>query len=167
MFTPAATAFFTGSLTTPRLAEHIRQRVLLLGVVTLAIGMVVLAIIVQLGAGTAWLILPLTLNGSRQGMVTPLSFDIILSGAGTVQADMGVGTVTAMQTVGNVVGVMVTGALLSSLLDRVKGAEGTVSADTAARAAHYGHTSALATFYNVAAMVLSFVLFWRAWCRHT
>ena len=82
---------------------------------------------------------------------------------------MGTGTVTTMQAVGNAVGVTVVGVLLFSLLGQVEGADGTVSADAAAHAAHaahYGHAFALATLYNVAATVLSFVLFWRAWRRH-
>ena len=123
----------------------------------------------QLGAGTAWLILPLMLNGFGQGMVIPLSLNTILSGVETAQAGMGAGTVTTMQAVGNAVGVTVVGVLLFSLLGQVEGADGAVTADAAAHAAHaahYGHAFALATLYNVAATVLSFVLFWRAWRRH-
>ena len=103
VFTPAAIAFFAGSLTAPRLAERIGQRALLLGVAIFAVGMVVLATMAQLGAGTAWLILPLMLNGFGQGMVIPLSLNTILSGVETAQAGMGAGTVTTMQAVGNAV----------------------------------------------------------------
>ncbi|MCL6455505.1 MAG: MFS transporter, partial [Ralstonia pickettii] len=158
--------FFTGSLKAPRLAERIGQRALLLGVATFAVGMVVLATMAQLGAGTAWLILPLMLNGFGQGMVIPLSLNTILSGVETAQAGMGAGTVTTMQAVGNAVGVTVVGVLLFSLLGQVEGADGAVAAEAATHAAHYGHAFALATLYNVAATVLSFVLFWRAWRRH-
>lgn len=121
VFTPAAVAFFTGSLTAPRLAERIGQRALLLGVAIFAVGMVVLATMAQLGAGTAWLILPLMLNGFGQGMVIPLSLNTILSGVETAQAGMGAGTVTTMQAVGNAVGVTVVGVLLFSLLGQVEG----------------------------------------------
>ncbi|MGN6259773.1 MAG: MFS transporter [Ralstonia sp.] len=166
VFTPAAIAFFTGSLTAPRLAERIGQRALLLGVAIFAVGMVVLAAMAQLGAGTAWLILPLMLNGFGQGMVIPLSLNTILSGVETAQAGMGAGTVTTMQAVGNAVGVTVVGVLLFSLLGQVDGADGAVAMDAATHAAHYGHAFALATLYNVGATILSFVLFWRAWRRH-
>ncbi|CAJ0800538.1 Multidrug resistance protein Stp [Ralstonia condita] len=163
VFTPAAIAFFAGSLTGPRLAERIGQYALLLGVAIFAIGLVLLAAMAQAGAPTAWFILPLVLNGFGQGMVIPLSLNTILSSVETAQAGMGAGTVTTMQAVGNAVGVTVVGVLLFSLLGHV---DGTDAASPAAHAAHYGHAFALATLYNVGATVVALVLFWRAWRRH-
>lgn len=55
----------------------------------------------------------------------------------------------------------VVGVLLFSLLGRMEGVEGAVSAGAAAHAVYYDHAFALATLRNVAATVLSFVLFWR------
>jgi len=163
VFTPAAIAFFTGSLTAPRLAEHIGQRALLLGVAIFAVGLVLLATMARAGAATAWLVVPLVLSGFGQGMVIPLSLNTILSSVETAQAGMGAGTVTTMQAVGNAVGVTVVGVLLFSLLGHVDGAD---AVDAATHAAHYGHAFALATLYNVGATVLALLLFWRAWRRH-
>lgn len=163
VFTPAAIAFFAGSLTAPRLAERIGQRALLLGMALFSVGVVLLAAMAQTGAGNAWLIVPLMVSGFGQGMVIPLSLNTILSTVETAQAGMGAGTVTTMQAVGNAVGVTVVGVLLFSLL----GTDGTEAADAATHAAHYGHAFALAMLYNVAATVLALVLFWRAWRRHS
>ncbi|PLT20430.1 MULTISPECIES: MFS transporter [Ralstonia] len=165
VFTPAAIAFFAGSLTAPRLAERIGQRALLLGMALFAVGIVVLATMAQTGSANAWLLVPLVVSGFGQGMVIPLSLNTILSTVETAQAGMGAGTVTTMQAVGNAVGVTVVGVLLFSLL----GADGSETADAAAHAAHvarYGHAFALAMLYNVAATVLALVFFWRAWRRH-
>jgi EmrB/QacA subfamily drug resistance transporter len=163
VFTPAAIAFFTGSLTAPRLAERIGQRALLLGVAIFAVGLVLLATMAQAGTATAWLVVPLVLSGFGQGMVIPLSLNTILSSVETAQAGMGAGTVTTMQAVGNAVGVTVVGVLLFSLLGHVDGAD---AVDATTHAAHYGHAFALATLYNVGATVLALLLFWRAWRRH-
>lgn len=53
VFTPATIAFSTGSLAAPHLAERIRWRTLLLGMATSTVGIVVLAVMAQLGMGTA------------------------------------------------------------------------------------------------------------------
>lgn len=128
-----------------------------------AVGLVLLTAMAQAGAPTAWLLVPLVLNGFGQGMVIPLSLNTILSSVETAQAGMGAGTVTTMQAVGNAVGVTVVGVLLFSLLGQVDGAD---AVGSAAHAAHYGHAFVLATLYNVGATVLALVLFWRAWRRH-
>ncbi|MEW1780884.1 MFS transporter [Arthrobacter sp. NPDC080086] len=163
VFTPAAIAYFSGSLIAPRLAERIGQRALWLGMALFAGGLALLATMAQAGASNAWLLVPLVIGGFGQGMVLPLSLNTILSSVDTAQAGMGAGTVTTMQAVGNAVGVTVVGVLLFSLLGHVEGAEGV---DAASHAAHYDHAFAMAMLYNVAATVVALVLFWRAWRRH-
>ena len=160
VFTPAAVAFFCGSLTAPRLAERIGHRALLLGTAIFGVGLILLSTMAQAGTVIPLLIVPLMLNGFGQGMVIPLSLNTILSSVETAQAGMGAGTVTTMQAVGNAVGVTVVGVLLFSLLGQVDGGS------TAAHAAHHGHAFALAMLYNVGASALALVLFWRAWRRH-
>ncbi|WP_296224672.1 MFS transporter [Ralstonia sp. UBA689] len=166
VFTPAAIAFFTGSLSAPRLAERIGQRALLLGVAIFAVGLILLSTMAQAGTAVALLIVPLVLNGFGQGMVIPLSLNTILSSVDTAQAGMGAGTVTTMQAVGNAVGVTVVGVLLFSLLGPAEGNSMADAMGSAAHAARYGHAFALATLYNVGATVLALMLFWRAWRRH-
>ena len=166
VFTPAAIAFFTGSLSGPRLAERIGQRALLLGVAIFTVGLTVSATVAQAGGPLPLLMVALVLNGFGQGMVLPLSLNTILSGVQASQAGMGAGAVTTMQAVGNAVGVTVVGVLLFSLLGHVEGGSAVDAVDAAAHVARYGHAFALATLYNVGATALAFVLFWRAWRRH-
>lgn len=99
-------------------------------------------------------------------MVIPLSPSTILSGVETAQVGMDAGIVTIIQTVGNAVGMTVVDMLLFLLLGQAERAEGAMLANAVAHVAHYGHTFAPATLYNVTATVLSFVLLWRTRRRH-
>lgn len=150
VFTPSAVAFFAGSLVGPRMAKRLGHRVLLSGVSLFVAGLGV----------SAWggafaptslklMVVGLLLNGFGQGVVIPLALNALLGQVRDDQAGAASGVVSTLQTVGTSVGVMLVGVLFFSSL----------SHSVAVGGVAYGHALASATFYNIAASLLSLLLF--------
>ncbi|MDR3397586.1 MAG: MFS transporter [Pandoraea sp.] len=154
IFTPTALAFFCGSMAAPRLSARFGRRALLGGALVFGTGLAMTALVALIQPGNVtWLVVSLIFNGAGQGTVIPLAFNAILGSVREEQAGMGGGALSTMQTVGTSCGVVVVGILLFSQL----GASAHGSAEL--RAIGYGHALAVATLYNVGAVLASFVLF--------
>jgi MFS family permease len=154
VFTPSAVAFFLASLVGPRVAGAIGHRALLSGVAIFGLGFVVAIATGALApASLPLLIVALILNGAGQGLVIPLALNTILGGVREDQAGMGSGVVSTMQIMGTSVGVAIVGGLFFSFVSQ--------ASDFAPelRAAAYGHALAVATIYNLVAVIASFVGF--------
>ncbi|WP_394821589.1 MFS transporter [Pendulispora albinea] len=154
VFTPSAIAFFAASLAGPRLSRVLGGRALLLGVLVFTTG---LGLSVIAGAvapeDRALVISSLVLNGAGQGLVIPLALEAVLSRVGDEHAGMGAGALTTMQVVGSSVGVALVGVLFFSMIGEAG------AAPAGLRAVIYGHAFAKATLYNIAASLMSLVMF--------
>lgn len=154
IFTPAALAFFSGSLAAPRLARRFGPRTLPVGVLIFAAGLALAAVVAgDTRDSLALMIVALIVNGFGQGIAIPLALNTILGGVRADQAGMGSGVVSTVQTAGAAIGVAIVGVLLFSVIEHEN------TATPALRAAVYAHAFTTATLYNVAAALLSFVMF--------
>ena len=154
VFTPAALAFFVGSLAGPRLTARFGHRALLAGVLVFTAGLALCAVTAATRPDSlALLIAALVLNGAGQGLAIPLAFNAILGAVSDEQAGMASGALSTLQVVGTSTGVAVVGVLMFTAL----GDPATAAA--AGSAALYGHALALATLYNIMAALGSLALF--------
>lgn len=154
VFTPSAVAFFAASLAGPKLAASIGHRALLIGVAIFGLSfLVAIATGALAPANLPLLIAGLILNGAGQGLVIPLALNTILGGVREDQAGMGSGVVSTMQIMGTSLGVAIVGVLFFSFV------QPTADLPPDLRAAAFGRALSVATIYNLAAVIASFVGF--------
>ena len=101
------------------LVERLGRRLIHVGVVVAAAGMVVLAAMVHGRTGiSAWTLTPgLAIAGLGTGMVFGQLFDVILAGVGTTETGSASGVLNAVQQLSFSIGVAGVGTLFFSLLD--------------------------------------------------
>ncbi|RIJ06198.1 MFS transporter [Achromobacter sp. K91] len=154
VFTPSALAFFGASLAGPKLATRYGRGALLFGVLAFTAGLALSAVTAATQPqNLALLVASLVLNGAGQGLVIPLAFNAILGAVQEEQAGMASGMLSTLQVVGTSAGVAVVGGVIFTMLE----AAGSLPASDGASI--YGGALAAAMLYNIAAALLSFVLF--------
>ncbi len=156
VFIPSTVAFFIGSLLSEAVAKRSGHWAVLLGMLIYAVGLL-FSIAVGFNGGNANLMLSisLVLNGLGQGIAIPLFLNLILSTVSNSEAGMASGACSTMQTAGAASGTAVVGIIFFSVLDSI----GLQLGSTAPSAEHYGHAFAVATIYNLVAVILSLILF--------
>ncbi|MBC9906701.1 MFS transporter [Achromobacter xylosoxidans] len=154
VFTPSALAFFGASLAGPKLAARHGRGALLFGVLVFTVGLALSAVTAAMQPqNLALLVASLVLNGAGQGLVIPLAFNAILGSVQEEQAGMASGMLSTLQVVGTSTGVAVVGGVIFTMLE----AAGSLSAGDGASV--HGRALAAAMLYNIAAALLSLVLF--------
>lgn len=121
VYAPAAAGFFAGSLWAPKLVPLLGRRVLSVGYVTAALGLLATAATVwSAGAGLAgWQLAPtLLIAGLGQGLGMSPLVGTIIAGLEPADAGAGAGVVTTTLQVGNVLGVALGGLLFFTLAGR-------------------------------------------------
>lgn len=158
IFVPSTVAFFVGSLLSEAVAKKTGHWAVFLGMLIYAIGLIVsVAVGFDTGSDNFMLSLSLILNGLGQGIVIPLFLNLILSTVSNSEAGMASGACSTMQTAGAAFGITIVGIILFSVLDSV----GLQPGSPLTSAEHYGYAFAVATIYNLVAVILSLVLFVR------
>jgi MFS family permease len=151
LFLPSTVAFFVGSLVSARFANE-RSQALTYGMGLFGLGLLI-AIAAGLAGGAAWaLSLSVILQGLGQGIVIPLLLNMVLSTVADTEAGMASGMFSTIQTVGAAFGVTIVGIILFSVIHE-HGTE--VISDTET----YGTAFAVATTYNLIAIILGLLLF--------
>ncbi|MBY5768546.1 MFS transporter [Rhizobium leguminosarum] len=158
IFVPSTVAFFVGSLLSEAVAKKTGHWAVFLGMLIYAIGLIVsVAVGFDTGNDSFMLSLSLILNGLGQGIVIPLFLNLILSTVSNSEAGMASGACSTMQTAGAAFGITIVGIILFSVLDSV----GLQPGSPLTSSEQYGYAFAVATIYNLAAVILSLVLFVR------
>jgi len=162
IFVPSTIAFFVGSLLSESLARRLGQWALFPGMLVYAIGLLLSVAVGFEGGGDSFMLSSsLILNGLGQGIVIPLFLNLILSTVANSEAGMASGAYSTMQTAGAAFGIAVVGIMFFSVLDGI----GIKPGSALASAESYGYAFAIATIYNLMAVILSLALF--VWLRRS
>jgi MFS family permease len=155
IFVPSTVAFFVGSLLSAPLAKRFGQRALSLGMLVFAAGLLA-SVFVGFAGGRDISALSASLipQGLGQGIVIPLLLNLILSTVSNDEAGMASGAYSTMQIAGSACGVTIVGVILFSALEHIGGEPASAPAATNA----YGSAFAIATIYNLTAVILGLAL---------
>ncbi|MGM4910587.1 MFS transporter [Rhizobium sp. 768_B6_N1_8] len=162
IFVPSTVAFFAGSLLSESVAKRLGHWAVFLGMLVYTIGLL-FSVTVGFDGGddTLMLGISLILNGLGQGIVIPLFLNFILSTVSNGEAGMASGAYSTMQTAGAAFGIAIVGNIFFSVLDSV----GMMPGSALTSLEQFGYAFAVATIYNLIAVILSLVLF--AWLQST
>jgi MFS family permease len=150
IFLPSTVAFFLGAVTSASAMKRLGRHALSLGMAVFAVGLITSAMGVFIGD---WSLLALsasvTFQGFGQGVVIPSLLNVVLSVVTSSEAGMASGAFSVAQTIGSSCGVTIVGLILFSTINNVIGSS---------QEQTYAASFALATLYNIAAVLLSLIL---------
>ncbi|MBS2964256.1 MFS transporter [Actinocrinis puniceicyclus] len=115
---PFAVAFFVVALYTPRIAGALGGRIVTLGALVQAAGLLLLALVIQLGwprPSLALVLVGIALFGAGAALTGPTLFRMILADVPAAQAGMGSGVLVTSQQMATALGATVGGTLYVSL----------------------------------------------------
>jgi MFS family permease len=157
-FSPSTIAFFLGSLLSAPLAAKIGRRALFVGMGVFAVGLLV-SVLTGFAGGQSLMALRISviLQGFGQGLVIPLLLNIVLSTVTNAEAGMASGIFSIMQIAESACGVTLVGIILFGIVNysdvNAVSPLGGVPA--------YDHAFAVATVYNLIAVVFGLAIFSR------
>ncbi|MFJ6618791.1 MFS transporter [Kitasatospora sp. NPDC091335] len=117
---PFAVAFFAVAMFTPKIAAALGARIVTLGALVQALGLLLLALVIRVGWPHPSLVLVLVgiaLFGAGAALVGPTLFRLILADVPPAQAGMGSGVLVTSQQMATALGATVGGTLYISLAD--------------------------------------------------
>ena len=118
-FTPLAIAFVAASLTGPRLAEGLRDRMPQIGAAITAMGLLATSLVVAdnaSGSVSVTLILSLVPFGAGMGLAVPNLINLVLRAVPTDDAGAASGMLVTSQQIGNALGVAIIGTIFFGAL---------------------------------------------------
>ncbi|MFE7898196.1 MFS transporter [Streptomyces sp. NPDC057424] len=120
VLTPFAAAFFVVTLFTPRIAAALGSRIVTLGALVQATGLLLLALVIRVGwphPSLALVLVGIGLYGVGAALTGPALFRTILADVPPAQAGMGSGVLVTSQQMATALGATVGGTLYLSLAD--------------------------------------------------